>query len=197
MRKFLVFLVFACFSISLQAQKNYTEGYIITLNNDTIRGKVKDRFPFRFKLAAKKISFIDSTGIEKDYLPKDIAGYSKADIANYLSIDMTFSKEFARIIVDGYITLVSFKSEGATSTMNANGGMTFGSYSNETFYLYDRITKITTEVSSIGFKDAMADYFSDFPKLKEMIINKELRYADLEIIVEKYNRWKKTIKTGI
>ena len=39
------------------------------------------------------------------------------------------------------------------------------------------------------FKSDLSDYFSDYSELKQQLLNKELRYADLEIIVNKYNKW--------
>ena len=177
------------------AQKNFSEGFIVTLTKDTITGKVKDYFPGRLQFAPKKIAFIDSTGIEKIYLPKDLSGYSKAEIANYLSIDFGYGKNFAQVKIDGYITLLSIKSKG-TSTMfipNGTGGTTMatgGYYETETFYLYKKKEITYLEVTKPGFKDWVANFLSDYPELKEMILKKELRYEDIEIIVEKYNKWK-------
>ena len=66
-----------------------------------------------------------------------------------------------------------------------------GSYNTETFFLYKKIDNSYLEVTKMGFKDWVANFVLDYPKLKEMILNKELRYDDIEIIVEMYNKWKK------
>ncbi len=179
-----------------KAQKNFCDGYIITLKNDTIRGKVKDNFPFRLTGIVKKISFIDESGSKKDYLPKDIKGYSKANIANYVSIDIGFGKDFAKIIIDGEVSLLSYKSTINNSAFIPNGGAGGGTWSHstsstESFFLYRRNTGSPIEVTRLGFRDLLSAYFSDYKELKEMIEKKELRYSDLEIIVEKYNKWKK------
>lgn len=203
MRKTLIVIciLFSSFYLT-KAQKNFADGYIISLNNDTIRGKVKDNFPLRLSGLAKKISFIDSSGVKNDYLPKDIKGYSKGDIVNYISIDIGFGKDFAKIIVDGEISLLSCKSVGYSSTFAPSGGAGGGSWSHtasssESFFLYKKNTGSLTEVTRIGFRDLVSGYFSDYKELKEMIEKKELRYSDLEVIVEKYNKWRQKNKFNL
>ncbi len=192
---FIVFIVVVA-GYTSAAQKNFSEGYIVTLGKDTIIGKVKDYFPARFQIAPKKIAFIDSAGAEIVYLPKDLSGYSKAGIANYLSVDFGYGKNFVRIEIDGFITLLSIKSKGSSTMFTPYGAGGFntvsgGSYNTETFFLYKKIDNSYLEVTKMGFKDWVANFVLDYPKLKEMILNKELRYDDIEIIVEMYNKWKK------
>lgn len=201
-RTLIVICILFSLSFVTKAQKNFCDGYIITLNNDTIRGKVKDNFPFRLAGIVRKISFIDSSGLKKDYLPKDIKGYSKADIANYISIDIGFSKDFAKIIIYGEVSLLSYKSTGTNSTFVANGGAGGGTWSHsasssESFFLYRKNSGSLIEVTRLGFRDLASAYFSDYKELKEMIEKKELRYSDLEIIVEKYNQWKQKSKSNL
>ena len=146
------------------------------------------------QMTPSKINFIDSTGTKIKYLPKDINGYSKAGIVDYLTIQDDFGKNFARLLIDGEIKLLAIKNAGTnlSSTPNGQGGFTTGysTYSNDVYYLFNSRTSIT-KVLQLDFKNQMADYFSDYDKLKKMIINKELRYHDLEIIVETYNKWKR------
>jgi len=192
---YLVFILLAA-GFTTVAQKNFTEGFIVTLSNDTVFGKVKDYFPTRFQFVPKKIAFIDSTGYEKAYLPNDLSGYSKAGIANYLSVDFGYGKNFLQVKIDGYITLLSIKSKGSSTMFvpNGTGGfrtMSGGSYDTETFFLYKKKDNSYLEVTNAGFKDWVANFLADYPELKEMILKKELRYQDIEIIVEKYNKWKR------
>lgn len=91
----LTILFLAVFTLCY-GQKNYSDGYIITLQNDTIQGKIRDRFGMRLQIAPRKINFIDSTGTTIKYLPKELKGYSKAGIVDYLTIQDDFGKNFAR-----------------------------------------------------------------------------------------------------
>jgi hypothetical protein len=195
MRNAVIIFILLAAGFTTAAQKSFSEGYIVTLKNDTIKGKVKDYYPARFSFAPKKISFIDSSGIEKVYMPKDLSGYSKADMANYLSVDVGNGKNFVKVEIDGFITLLSIKGRG-TSTMFVPGGtggmhpVSGGTYETETFYLYKKQDSAFLEVTKMGFKEWVANFVADYTKLKEMILNKELRYEDIEIIVKMYNKWK-------
>jgi hypothetical protein len=133
----------------------------------------------------KKIEFIDSTGKKTTIFPNEINGYSKADVANYLSIDINNEKDFAKIVNDGNITLLTYTQQTANTFMGPSQYVTY--------FLYNRLTHKTQRVIQLNFKESMAEYFSDYPELQKMIINKELRYNDLEIIVEKYNKWKQKV----
>lgn len=195
MRNAVLFFILMVAGFTTAAQKSFSDGYIVTLKNDTIKGKIKDYFPTRFSFAPKKLAFIDSSGVEKVYMPKDLSGYSKAGLANYLSVDLGNGKNFIKIEIDGFISLLSIKGKG-TSTMfvpNGAGGTSMvsgGSYETETFYLYKKQDSTFLEVSKMGFKEWVANFLADYTKLKDMILNKELRYDDIEIIVKMYNNWK-------
>ncbi len=187
-------LLLSIFTLSF-GQKSYSEGYIVTLHNDTIHGKIRDGFGMFLSMAPSKIKFIDSKGTTKKYFPKDIKKYSKAGIVDYVTIKDGFRKDFAKLIVDGDIKLLTIKKSGThmTQTMNGQGGFTtsHSTYSNNVYYLFNSRNSNTKKVYQLGFKNQMANYFSDYEKLKDMILNKKLRYPDIEIIVEAYNKWKR------
>ena len=183
---FIIILVFSNYKLVF-SQKNFSDGYIITVENDTVQGKVRDKFAF----SSRKVDFIDNQGNKCTYHPKDINGYSKSGIIDYMSIQEDILREFARIVVDGEIRLLKVQKTGTTTTSNTTGGTNYNSYSQDLFYLYNTRTKLTTRVLKLDFKNFVSDYFSDNIKLKEMILNKELRFGDLEIIVETYNKWKR------
>lgn len=183
----LIFLSIFSFSFG---QKNYSEGYIITWENDTIHGKIRDHFSSRSTFAPGIIKFIDNSGLTTKYLPTDIKGYSKAGFENYMTIQDDFGKNFARLIVEGNVKLLTIKKSGSFPGSNGAGGYNTSSIS---YYLYDSTTSKTTKVNPLYFKSQMAEYFSEYSALKEMILNKELRNEDIEIIVKKYNKWKNEI----
>lgn len=190
----LIFLSILTFSFG---QKNYSEGYIITWENDTIHGKIRDNFSSRSTFAPGIIKFIDKSGLTTKYLPTDIKGYSKAGFENYMTIQDDFGKNFARLIVAGNVKLLTIKKSGAFPVSNAGVGYTTSSINSISYYLYNPTTSQTTKVNPLYFKDQMAEYFSEYAELKEMIINKELRYQDIEIIVKKYNKWKDEITPSL
>lgn len=176
-------------------QKNYSDGYVITLQNDTLHGKIRDRFLIRFQLAPNIIKYMDNNKIITKYKPKEIKGYSKAGLVNYMTIQDDFNKNFARILINGEIKLLTIRKSGSYSNSSSNGiggtDTSYDSYSKDLYFLYNSLTSQTTKVYQIDFKNQMTNYFSDYEELKILINNKELRYSDLEIIVEKYNQWKK------
>ncbi len=186
----LTFLLLILFNVSF-GQKNYSTGYVITLENDTIHGKIRDRFSFRFHAAHKKIKIIDQNGEKTKFKAKDIKGYSKAGIVDYMTVQDDFGKSFARLLIDGNIKLLTVHKSGthSFSDSNAVGGIssTHETYSEHYYYLYDSATSKVTEVNPFNFKKQMAEYFSDDEELARMIENKELRIQDLEIIVTQYN----------
>ncbi|MDH5598310.1 MAG: hypothetical protein OEY34_04250 [Cyclobacteriaceae bacterium] len=194
---FTLFILFI-FQLSF-AQKNYSDGYIITLANDTLHGKVRDKF-VAFLIAQEKINFMDNDGNVTKYLAKDIKGYSKAGLLVYLTVPDNFGKKFAKLVVDGEVKLLILTKTGTNTASSPNGAGGFNhtqsSYSKDIYYLYESNTEKSTIVMRLDFKNQMANYFSDYEKLKNMILNKELRYNDLEVIVETYNKWKKEQISG-
>jgi hypothetical protein len=190
-------LAFFCFSAKTQAQKNFSEGYIILLSGDTVYGKINDHFS-AFNSIPKKIKFIGKDTEEKKYLANKLKGYSKGGIANYVSIsDLDRGPFFARILIEGPLTLLTTRVEYSggiiTNNINSRGINTnnvFNSNSNTVFYFLKHVKKKSThQVSELQFKADMSEYFSDYSELQQQISNRELRFADLEIIVTKYNQW--------
>jgi len=174
------------------AQKGYSEGYIITLKKDTIRGKVKDKTGLH--IGPRKITFITGNGDENGYLPKDIRGYSKAGVVDYLIVKDDFTRNFARLTIDGDVKLFYIKKSGKYKGSRPNGVGGFKATQkpvpNYEYYLYNTESAKTTKVSQLEFKEQMSEYFADAAELKSMISNDELQYSDMETIVEKYNQWK-------
>ena len=182
------FLTFFCCCLETNAQKNFSEGYIILLSGDTVYGKVNDHFR-AYNNMPKKIKFIGKEGKEEKYLANKIKGYSKGDVSKYISIaDLKdHSPFFAKVLIEGPVTLL-------TTAVEYSGGINTNdvfSLSNKTIYYFLKHLrkKSTHQVSDLQFKADMSNYFSDYPELQQQIINKELRFADMEIIVTKYNQW--------
>ncbi len=168
------------------AQKGYTKGFLITQNQDTLHGKIKDNL-FSMNSTHNTISFIDKDGQKSKFKAKEIQGYSKADIIDYVSIK-DGSHRFAKVLVDGEIKLLSSTTESSGMHSDCNYTTTF-TYKVKFYYLYNSSSKQITKVAPITFKNQVSDYISEYSALKEQVANKELRFDDLEIIIEKYNKW--------
>lgn len=176
------------------AMRDYSYGYIITLQNDTIYGRIKDRFPDRGPLAYDKVVLKDKNGDKTKYYPIDIKGYCKGDEEYYLSIQDGSMKFFAKVIVDGEVKLLRIHKRTTLAYPTGGGNVGYISDSYTTYYLYKTTTGEATKVKQRDFYRVMSEYFNDCEPVSQMILNKELCYKDLEIIVEKYNKWKKEKK---
>ena len=174
---FIPFLILM-YNTNCFAQKNYSDGYIISLNDDTIYGKIKNSRTFgSYNSRTRSIRFIDKNGKNEKFLASKIKGYSKSGILNFLTItDLNRGPFFAQILIKGPLTLLSYTID------NKYGGYMI-------LILKHINKKSTQKVEVLDFKNGMANYISDYPELSQKIINKELRYADIEIIVREYNEW--------
>jgi hypothetical protein len=173
---FLIAYFFTFLNLCL-AQKNYSEGYIVTLNDDTIFGKIKDvASTFSMNARPIKISFIDREGKKESYKANNIKGYCKSEILKYITItDQNEGPFFAKVIIVGPVTLLAVDGVAAKSSNYPT--------------IYFLRNKKTHPVSGFDFANDVSDYFKDYEELKELISNKALRFPDLEIIVIKYNKW--------
>lgn len=79
--KYLYLLLFAFLIVPLQAQKNsFAQGYVISLEGDTLEGWVKDRSSEPFVDLYLKIRFRpENAWLRKKYGPDDIRGYGYGD----------------------------------------------------------------------------------------------------------------------
>jgi len=163
------------------AQKNYSKGYVITNQSDTLHGVIKDSGLFTGNTS---IRFIDEAGVKHKFTARDIAGYSKGDIIEYQSLSIGWDTKFAEVVEDGPVRLLRTYEEDW-------GGIITDDYDDDiekVYYLVNKENSITTKVSMFNFKKRMSSYFSDHAELEAMILNKELRYRDIRVIVGTYNR---------
>jgi len=94
MKNFYLFSIlnafFAFISILVSAQENYTPGYVITLNKDTLKGKINNR---EWNINPSAIQFQDTTGKTTLFKPDEIAGFFVAPrdkfISCHVSLDLT------------------------------------------------------------------------------------------------------------
>ncbi len=176
-------------------QKDYQNGYVITNNNDTLVGRVKDRKPPPFGKIYKKVRFKNSNFIKRKYGPHQIIGYKQGNNQfeslwmsesnsffqeNYTSISNAKEKYFLKVIVKGYLTYYQweFQEQGSDFILEKD--------------LYKRkddhsLVRVTQSIFGLK-KKRLVVYFQDCPELVSKIENGELNNPTE--IAEFYNEWK-------
>ena len=181
------FLVLICYIGQLQAQnRRYTEeGYIVTLQNDTIYGLLKYKSRVQ---SCKTVFFLSATGNKKKYYASELKGYSQNRVTyrsfplpNDLLGASAFLKEFVKGEVNLYLRYVNSvmvmgpQSQVVTKTL-------------EIFYYRKEDSKELIRVKKLGFKDQLSDVVKADVELSAMILNKDYRYDDIVKIIEIYNQ---------
>ncbi len=176
------------------AQKDYKPGYIITNNNDTISGFVKDRKSPPFGKLYDKIRFKNSSEKRK-YSPKQILGYKQGNRVfeslwlqtdGYL-IDEKYTinpninkKQFLKVVLKGDLTLYQLEITDPDSDYIDQIPLLKREGEN---YL-QRVTQ-----GIFGLKKKKLEiYFKDCPEIISKIKKNELK-TPVEIAVF-YNSWK-------
>jgi hypothetical protein len=188
MKKILVILVLTACPFLLFAQKDLRQGYIITLNGDTVNG----RLDFRGDINNSRncIFYSGSNQIFK-YLPFEIKSYRFKDGKYYISKSIekqdTVKQIFAEYIVDGQRDLFYFKDNSGFHYLISNDNRTLveipfkSEIINEDGRLYQSET-----TTHIGY---LKSYFRDCPSLfSEIEAIKKPNLHDLISLTKKYNQ---------
>ena len=114
MKKILTILFFLTPILSLFAQQNLSDGYIITNSNDTIHGQIDLRTP---TINQQRCTFVHASNNSKIYLPGEIKGYryineGKFYISKTITVDNSEQLIFAEYLVQGGLSLFYFEKEG-------------------------------------------------------------------------------------
>lgn len=186
-----IFLIIPFF---IFAQKDYQTGYIVTNNNDTIVGFVKDRKQPPFGKLYKKIYF-KKKHKKKKYSPNQILAYKQGDnlFESLWFQDNTYpfqgtysgkpnygSKAFLKVIVKGYLTYYHWEFEDPESDYIDFIG--FFKRKNE-----DSFARVDQGIFGLK-KKSLVKYFQDCPELVSKIESGGIKNP-IEI-VNFYNLWK-------
>ncbi len=180
--RLLFILIMMLGAVLLYGQFNFLDGYIISNQNDTIRGKIKYTTP---ALRSSKVIFVKNGDEERlTYKPFQIKGYYVENTvydSKIYDVDLALSYGYGVFMErrnNGIVKLYYYwntdKERGFTQTFIENDGD----------YLL--------EVDFVGFKRQMTRYFEDFPKLQSKIKQGTYKKKDLEQIVAEYNEWKES-----
>ena len=175
------------------AQKDFQNGYIVTNENDTLIGLVKDRKEPPFGKLYDKVIFKKGRK-KKKYGPNDIIAYKRGynefeslwiqDNAypfqgKYLSDPNYGNKEFLKVIVKGYLSYYYWEFEDSESDYIDSIGL----YKRED---EDSFARVSQGIFGLK-KKSLAKYFIDYPDLASKIEYGELK--DPVEIVRIYNLW--------
>jgi len=115
-------LILFCFLFSINAQENYSPGYIITNTYDTIRGYIDYKTDIQnAKVCHFKTNLNDE---EKSFLPGQIAGYRFTDAGRFYVTKSVKIKDSARTVfleylVKGIMNLYYY-TEGSDASTDVN-----------------------------------------------------------------------------
>lgn len=189
--------------------KKWKYGFVIKLNGDTIKGKVK--LPGIFGRenwdSWNKVSFEDKGGITTVYASKDIKSFTYykdlgeiPDTITMISVDPpeqpgVKDKIFCKLYLDGpckvfgyHITTGSPVSFGVSSGPFVVGGFNYAGYDmNERIYIQTRGSD-AFQMKRIGFKKTMKEFFTNCPVIISKLNSKTYTYDNWEEMVKDYNR---------
>jgi hypothetical protein len=204
------FLSFYSFnSNKLFAQKNFIEGYIITLKKDTLKGTIDYR---EWNLNPTSINFIDASGKKNTFTPDDILGFFippkdyyisshvSLDLSSFQTKDIVESQKPVMIKDTALFLLTLVKGKASLYYIKDRNDREHFYVSKDGSHLVELLLKksyvITSENSAVPhgyvatvelFKGQLIVLFSDCPTLKESINNSNYSTASLRSLVISYD----------
>lgn len=176
------------------AQKDFQSGYIVTNENDTLIGLVRDRKEPPFGKLYEKIIFKKGRK-KKKFGPNEINAYRRGNDSYeslwiqdndypfqsvYLSSPNYGNKRFLKVIVKGYLSYYHWEFEDSESDYINYVGF----YKREGEGIFARVSQ-----GIFGLKKKnLAKYFKDYPELVSKIEYGELKDPGEIVII--YNLWK-------
>ena len=179
----IIFLLFIFISIDGLAQEDYQDGYVVTVKNDTLFGRVSDRKLGPFGGIHEKIK-LKGKGLKKRFAAKRIRSYKKGD-SLYRTMFLDGEYEFLRVVSEGPVSYYAFELQEQGEQLVL-----------DIAYLrkYNSNTLLRADQGIFGLKrKRLSQFFADCPPLVEKIQNKELK--QVFEVVNFYNEWKKNPKT--
>ena len=183
------------------------EGRIVTLNGDTIVGRVSVTDEIRNQ---KRVIFLNAEGEPRTYMPDQIKSYAFGysiletwyESMYFRGDDMWKQKQiFLARPASGPVKLYAYYTRGTSNevvALNMLGGMAMGmpgtggnlSMEMKVYYMLERPGQPMQAVNRMNFKKEGSAYFSDYPELAERISSGKLKKKDIEEVVKEYNEWK-------
>jgi len=189
---FLTICIVLFMSMKGYSQNEYISGYIISENNDTIQGLLKDRKPEPFGKIYKKIKFKSKKSRRRKYGPSDIQGY-KIGQDEFVSLWFSESAEFFKYKTES----VPGKGEKHFFKLKARGFLSYyhleylddSGLNNRGFFKRENeeaMVSVRTGLFGLN-KKRLKTYFNDCPTLQNKIQDKII--TDPYEIFNFYNEW--------
>jgi len=186
-------------STDAREAKRWKPGYIVTLNDDTVQGKIKSiQFLDSYYDYQRKVSF-EHEGAMTEYMPVDIKGFSfydkDAKIPDRITLESVSDPReggghiFSRVYctgackVYGYTITLSRESE---SMMSAGKQIAPSLMAIEKKYIQLGRGDFMP-LKMMGFKKSMKEIFVMCPKILARLENKEYTYDNWQAMVKDYN----------
>lgn len=192
----LTIILILSISIFCFSQRNYQQGYIITNNNDTISGYLRDRKMPPFGKLYNKVRVKQHRGdiFYKTYGPYRISAYSigqaeyqsmwlsinfKLFYTDYNCIPNVGEKIFFRVVIQDYLSY--YQTEQQDPESDNIDIIDFFKRADQEFFV-----RVNRGIFGLQ-RNILAKYFMDCPVLATMILTKEIN-KPIEI-ANYYNNW--------
>lgn len=180
--RFYLTFIFICLNLIIQAQV-MRDGYVITHENDTIRGRIS------FSEGERKFYvcrlYIDSTRTIMHFIPEDIKGYVVTGVATFVSRPITVLENrgfaFAEVLVSGRMKLLAVKDHlfiekrAVLQLVRWRAPVTKDS---------DQSIPLTKD-----FKSVLANEMFDYPDAPRLIENSDTTVSKMKKLVIGYNNY--------
>jgi hypothetical protein len=201
---FLLFLIFISSGIYGQKRVKLIDVYVVTYSNDTLYGKINERYSDDPDFIT--LPFIFSNGTPREFKPFEIKSFTIGD-NSFESLEFgdkpcasCSDKVFIKRYIDGPMILYIYQ-----SSKIAVGGLIMGGPISKCVINYyirkQQDTKailayrqpcdyeILVAVTQPNNYEKFCDYFSDIPDICKKIKEKEYTRKEIELIVSDYNNY--------
>ena len=179
--RLITFTILLFAALSIQAQKDFTPGAIITLKKDTVRGEVKDIHPIPLHYM-EKIKFRTEGETVKTFNAESLVGYFKGSKV-FKSVSLPKGRTLFMQEVQPGENLQYFVYTYQDKTKRKR-------LTTRRFLSFDGANLF--EVRGPSFKRTVRKKFSETPELIEKVNDKTFKFKDLQKLVIYYNQLKAT-----
>lgn len=196
-----VLTFFVIGTIPAIAQKNLQPGYIVTLDHDTLRGRIDFK---EWTQSPRQVLFLSGTQTTSTYSPEDISSFFVAgetygaftvrihpfsldpvEVLNGLVIDTSYDKKvFMRLLTGGHIDLFQYEDTLGTTYFFTRKG-------NETPEQLRVINSVAKDGGSVVnnylFRAQLTRQLDDCPAVIGKIARTSYQGSDLQKLIFKYN----------